>query len=254
MKFGAFNLQDPANGVWVTDTDIYSSPENNIQADNLAETDGALIVRQQYSSKPFTVSGVLRKDTIGELEQLIDTFKAAMAVKNQAFDLEYSGDIRRYLASAKSVTVARGKRLTSAVYTVSLLSPDGVGWSLDSTALLTPTGITTSSPSFAVTVLGTYACEPVTTVTLNTVTGTTNKTISISNGSSLRGISIKRNWSTGDVLEIDSLKKTVYVNNLPVEFTGQFPRWATGSQVMQYLDDFTTRDATIKASYTKRWL
>lgn len=252
VKFGSYNMQDPANGLTVTSTNVYDSPHNRIQADELAEADGALIVKQQYSSKTFTVEGIIRKSTVSELEAALDAFKVAMAAKNQAFDIDYAGSTRRYLANAQNVTVA--KRLTSAGFSVEFLSPDGMGWSLDTTSLLTPTGVSSSNVDLPVTTQGTYMVAPLITVDLNTVSGGTAKTLTISNGSTLRGLSVQRNWTSGDVLEIDSLNKTVYVNNAVAPFTGQFPVWAAGEGVLTYLDDLTSRDVTIEATYTRRWL
>lgn len=251
LLYGTFDMQ--ADGVRVLDTNVYSSPPNKIQADKLAESDGALVVKQQYDPKTFTVDGLLKSATIAGLENLIDTFKAAMAVKNQAFDIDYAGGIRRYLASAQNVIITKTAN-TVASFSVEFLSPDGVGWDVDSTALLTPTGITASNVSNAITVGGTYQAEPLIEVTVNTITGGTDKTLTISNGSTLRGISITRTWTAGDVLEIDSLKKTVYVNDIATEFSGQFPRWEVGAGSITYLDNFTARDVTIEASYTRRWL
>ncbi|NED59763.1 hypothetical protein G3I15_02355 [Streptomyces sp. SID10244] len=133
-------------------------------------------------------------------------------------------------------------------------SPDGVGWSIGSTALIASEGITGSNVSIPVTVQGTYQADPLITVVLNTVTGGTNKTVTISNDVSLRGLSVRRNWATSDQLEIDCLNKSVFVNNLAVEFTGQFPKWEPGAGALGYLDDLTGRDATISSSYTRRWL
>lgn len=251
VKYGSFDMQ--ANGYRVTDTDVYSSPENRIQADSLAESDGALVVKQQFTSKTFKVEGWFRGNTIAESESMMDAFKTAMSVKNQVFDIDYAGGIRRYLASAQNVILAK-RGLTSVGFSVQFLSPDGVGWDLTSTSLLTPTGNTLSTNSYAITSGGSYQSEPLIKVTVNTVTGGTSKTIQISNGSTLRGISINRTWANGDVVEIDSLKKTVYVNNIQTQFTGQFPKWESGTGVLNYIDDFTTRDVTIEASYTRRWL
>lgn len=253
IKYGAFVLQNPPYN-WVHSTDVYSSPESSVQTTTLAEADGALVVQQKFKSKTYSIEGVIRRNTIPELETALDEFKAAMAVKNQAFDVDYASDIRRYLSYATTVIIARSPRNTSAGFSVAFVCPDGVGWSVDSTALISPTGITTSSVGIPITTQGTYKVEPLTTVTFNTVTGGTSKTVTISNGTSLRGISVTRNWTTGDVLEIDSLKMSVYVNNQPVDFTGQFPKWDVGTSELQYLDDLATRDVTIKSSYTRRWL
>lgn len=253
-KFGAFNMQDPAAGIWVTETDVYSSPTNSIQADAMAETDGSLVVKQRYLSKTFKVEGILRKDSIEELEMLMDVFKAAMGARNQAFDIDYAGDIRRYLANAQNVIVTRTRRLTSAAFSVEFQCPDGVGWSIGSTALIASAGITTSNVSIPLIVEGSYQADPVVTVVFNTVTGGTAKSINISNDSSLRGMAIQRNWVTGDRLEIDCMNKTVFVNDLAVEFTGQFPKWEPGAGALGYLDDLTSRDVTLTSSYTRRWL
>lgn len=254
IKYGTYNLQDPANGVWVHGTDVYSAPESALQADTLAEADGSVVVQQRYKSKTFTIEGILRRDDLPSLEAAMDEFKAAMTVKNQAFDLDYAGGVRRYLSYASNVILTRKNRGTSATFNVSFLCPDGVGWSVDSTALVASTGITTATSNIGVTVSGSYKCEPLTRLTFNTVSGGTDKTVTVSNGSTQRGLAIRRNWVSGDVLEIDSLKKLVYVNNLSVTFTGQFPWWETGAGSVAYLDDFTSRDVTMTSSYTRRWL
>ena len=203
VKFGDFDMQ--ANGVIVTGTDVYSAPANNIQADKLAERDGALIVKQQYDSKVFSVEGYIRKDSIAELEQCMDEFKLALSRKSQAFDIDYAGGIRRYLASAQNLMLSKSS-LTTAGFAVQFLSPDGMGWDLESQALIDSANTSLSNTTFAFHVGGSYKSDPIITVTVNTVTGGTNKTITLSNAESLRSISVTHDWIAGDVLEIDSLK------------------------------------------------
>jgi len=137
---------------------------------------------------------------------------------------------------------------------VEFLSPDGMGWDLSSTALLTPTGISTATSTLLITVGGSYQSEPLIIATINTVTGGTGGSITVSNNVTLRGLTITRTWANGDVIEIDSSRKTLYVNDLPTEFIGQFPKWDVGPGGIGWLDDFTTRDVTLQASHTQRWL
>ena len=93
------------------------------------------------------------------------------------------------------------------------------------------------------------------TLTLTSVTGgTPSKSVIISNDSTLRGITVTRDWANGDVLEIDCLNKTLYVNDTVVAYSGQFPKWTPGGSGISYLDDFTTRSATLSAVYTRRFL
>lgn len=252
IVLGDLNMQ--TGGITVTNTEgLYSAPTNRIQADRLADADGALIVKQQYDSKQITLEGWLRADTLAEFESLRDTFLAAISIKNQALDIDYGGSTRRWLVNYQNAVVAKRSN-TSARFSLQLLSPDGMGWDLTSTALLSSENITTSPVDVAISVGGTYTCEPLITLTISTVTGGTSKTVTLRNGTSLRGIAITRTWTASDTLEVDVLKKTVFVNNVPVEFSGQFPTWAIGDGIIQYLDDFTTRNATLSMSHTQRWL
>lgn len=251
LKYGSFNLQ--ANGFRVTDTDIYSAPTNKIQADPLAERDGALIVKQQYDSKTFTVEGWFRKSTIAEAEQARDEFMRAMGAKNQALDIDYAGGVRRYLASAQNVIVSR-IGLTSFGFSIQFLSPDGMGWDLNSTTLVAGELITTSFETMSIDVGGSYKAEPVINVLINDVVGGVGKTVTISNGVSLRQIQITRDWSANDLLEINTLEGTVFVNNIPADFTGQLPEFETGMGRLGYNDDFTSRNVLLTAGYVRRWL
>lgn len=252
VAFGDFNMQ--ADGVRVIDTDVYSAPPNKIQADALAERDGSLVTQQQYDSKPFNVSGILRKDTQVELEELLDTFKQAMARKNQAFDIQHGTGIRRYLASAQNIIISR-RGLTSAAFSVQFFSPDGMGWDLESSDLISSTNLTASNVTVPLTVEGSYRADPIIRVTVNTISGgSPSKTISLSNASTLRTLSVTRSWAAGDVLEIDTLKGQLLVNGIATEFRGQLPSFEPGDGALVYLDDFTTRDVTLVSSYTRRWL
>jgi hypothetical protein len=251
VKFGDFNMQ--ADGVVVTDTDVYSAPANKIQADPLAERDGALVVKQQYDSKVFTVEGYIRKDSLAELEQMMDTFKGAMARKSQAFDVDYAGGIRRYLASAQNIMLSKSS-LTTAGFSVQFLSPDGMGWDLDSTPLISSANTSQSNTTISLSVGGTYKADPIVTVTVNTLTASGDKTITLTNAATLRSISVTRTWTAGDVLEIDTLKGLVLVNGQAHDFTGQLLSFEPGDGGLGYLDDFSARDVTINANYTRRWL
>lgn len=251
VSYGDFNMQ--TNGVTVTGTDVYSAPTNNIQADELAERDGALIVKQQFQKKTFTVEGIIRKTTIVELEQALDTFKLAMSKKNQGFDVDYAGGIRRYLASAQNNIISQ-RGITSVGFSIQFLSPDGMGWDLDSTVLISPTAVTASNQTVSLNVGGSYKADPLIKVTVDAITGGTSKTITLSNASTLRSIAITRTWVAGDVLEIDTLKGSVLVNGAAHDFSGQLLSFEPGDGGLGYLDDFTTRSVTITGSYTRRWL
>ncbi|GAA1073955.1 phage tail domain-containing protein [Tsukamurella spumae] len=253
MKFGEYNLQDPPR-IWVSETDIYSSPESQVQAETLARADGAVVVDQRLKPKPYSIQGVIRRESIAELELAIDELKLAMATVNQAMDLDYANGVRRFLSYPTAPIITRKARNTSALFNVQFICPDGVGWSLDRSVLLNPTTIVDSVVTLPLVVEGTYKAEPELTLIVNAIGSGVARTVTISNEATQRGLSVKRNWLPGDVLQTDSLHKTVFVNSVPTEFTGQFPEWKPGAGGLTYLDDFTSRSVTLDGAYTRRWL
>lgn len=253
VTYNAVSLQ--ANGIVTTDTNIYSSPKKSIQAEKLAEADGSVIVKETFESKSFNCEGHMTATTISLLDTLIDTFKSTMNQTKENFDIDYGGGIRRYTATPENVIISRERGLNRAGWSVEFFCEEPVGSDTITTTLLTGQVVTSSSAIIPMTIAGSYKAEPVITLTVTSVTGGSPlKTITISNDASLRGISITRDWLAGDVLEIDTLNKTVYVNSVAVESNGLYPSWSVGAAGLSYLDDFTTRSVTIGAVYTKRYL
>lgn len=252
ITYDSFSLN--SNGVFVSDTDIFSGPPVNISAESLAEADGSVIVKRRLDSKVFRVEGYLTATTPAELDTLIDTLKTALNKQNQNFDIDYADGTRRYVATPRAPMISRPRGLNSAGWSCEFFCASPVGSAITAEDLIPSTVNTLSQATIPFTVNGSYKAEPVITITVTSVTGGTTKTITISNASTLRGISVTRTWANADVLEIDCLNKTLYVNNIPVEYTGQFPVWEPGNNGLNYLDDFTTRSTSIQAVYTRRFV
>lgn len=252
LAFDTFSLQ--GNGVVTTSTDIYSPPSRSIDAQKPANADGAVMVKSTFDPKVFTCSGYMKADTQSDLDILIDHFNRAMNKVNQNFDIDHAGGTRRYMATPQNIMISRPKGLNTAQWSVEFYCALPVGSDTGSSTLLASTNTTNSALTAPIDVSGSYKAEPVITVTINSVTGGTTKSISISNDATLRGLTVTRTWTAGDVLEIDCLNKTVYVNNATTQFSGQFPVWQPGNGGIGYLDDFTTRSVDVAANYTKRFL
>lgn len=252
IYYDSFSLN--SDGVYTTDTDVYSAPPISLQDEKLAEADGSVIVKRTVEPKVFLCEGYMEADTISALDTLLDTFKRNLNKQEQNFDIDYADSVRRYVASPRNMIISRPKGLNTASWSVEFLAANPVGSDVDQSTLLASTAITSSQASSAITVNGSYKAEPVITMTLSAVTGGTSKTVTITNDSTLRGLTITRTWSAADVLEIDCLNKTVYINDTVVEFSGQFPSWEPGVSAIGYLDDFTTRTVDISATYYVRYL
>lgn len=252
MKYGDYNLQ--ASDVQTATTDIYSNPERNIQIEDLALSDGGVYVAAPLKRKTFQVEGTLRATSIPACDMLIDQLKAGLRLAQQNFDMDYAGGTRRYVATARNLIISRPRGLTRAGWSVEFECASPVGWDIIKTTLLTNYPITLQSMSVPLLIGGSYKADPVLQLTYSSITGGTAKTVKIANDATLRGLSITRNWVAGDVLAIDSLKKTVYVNSRPQDFTGQFPTWDIGAAGLSYVDDFTARTGALSGDYTRRWL
>lgn len=252
ITYDSYSLN--SDGVYTTETDVYSAPPINLQDEKLAESDGSIVVKRTVEPKIFQVEGFMTADTIANLETLLDTFKRNLNKLNQNFDIDYGAGTRRYVASPRNMMISRPKGLNTATWSVEFLAANPVGSDPVASTLLASTAITASQASASITVSGSYKAEPVITMTLTAVTGGTTKTVTITNDSTLRGLTVTRTWTAGDVLEIDTLNKTVYVNDTVVEFSGQFPSWEPGVSAVGYLDDFTTRTVDLSAQYFVRYL
>lgn len=252
LSFGALSLQS-ANIV-TTDTDVWSPAQKNIQSEPLAQRDGSVYVRDSLEAKTFTVSGWIRAATIAELDAALDALYLGLSPSQQPFEIDNGTGRRRYIATAQMPIIARAKGQTSAGFSIAFTVPSGVGQDLTERFLIQGYPITAASQAIPIVVGGTYKTQPVQRLELTTVAGSGARTITITNGTSLRGMAITRTWANGDIVEIDSLNQTVYVNSISTPFTGMFPQWEPGAGVINYLDDFTSRSANLTARYTRRWL
>lgn len=255
LAYDAFSLQ--GDGIYTSDTDIYSLPPRTIQAPVLANRDGSKIVNTRYESKVFTCSGYMKAEHIPALDLLIDQFKTALNKQNQYFEMDYGEETRRYIATPRNLIISRERGLNAAGWSCEFFCEDPVGWATEPWYALNDSDTVTATSSLATIPLyinGSYKAEPEITVVFTDITATGEQTVTISNAGTLRGVFITRTWADGDVLEIDSLKKTIYVNGATFDFGGQFPVWDTGLGGLTYNDTFTDRSVDITVMYTRRFL
>lgn len=255
LDYNGFQLQTTT--IVTETTTLFSAPQTNVQIDQLAHADGGRIVQQFMASKSFTITGTIYGGTVGGMQAAIDTFKAAMSQPNGI--LTYATDTqpaRIIYCTASQVGIQNDTGLSNAQFTVQFESADGTSWDTglySNTLMLSAKGVTTASSSYPVNVLGSYKAQPDIFVTLASLSGGVNQSISITNGATLRGMTVTRTWAVGDTLEIDSLNMLVYVNSAPVDFIGQFIEMTPGPNSLRYVDTFTARSVSITATYTKRW-
>lgn len=251
ITYDNINLQD--NGITTSSIDIYSSAPIINQLAPVAFDDGGVLVRKRLDSKTINISGHLRENTTNELDATIDFFQASLNKRLKFLDVDYNGGTRRYVASPENIMITRPLGLNYATFDVQFIVPSGVGSDIETTELLNQ-NTTTSNVDMPFSVGGSYKAEPLIEITLNSVTGGTGGSITLTNTSTLEGLVISADFATSDLIEVDVEQKEVRINGGVVDYTGRIPFWAPGGGFINYADTFSARDADVVMTYTKRYI
>lgn len=251
ISFGLLDMQSET--IVTTSVDYSSSAPRNLQSEALAATDGGVYVQSLFRQKSIVVTGFIRGETQEVFDDTLDYFQSLVNLPQKALDLQHSSSTRRYIATAQNVSISNQNGLNFCTFSVEFLCSDPFGKDISATTLLNDS-TTLGSYNSSFTVEGSYSALPVITITLSSVTDGTAKQVSIFNGADFSGITIIRNWTSGDDITIDSVNKEVKVNGALVEFSGSFLEFDLGSAILQYVDNFTARSVAITGEYFKRYV
>lgn len=231
---------------------VNNLPERALRTFKLARADGSITTSAEYVTKRVTILGVITAPSRTEAETSLDSLRALLADDEGELDIEVGGLTRRFIATlnAMATTVRGGYVNFSAEFVCAY--PFGSDTSL--TELLASTANTDASASFSISVGGSYRAEPLITITYSSITDGTGATVDVFNDLDGIGVSITRDWVSGDVLEIDNYNKTARVNGVDVTRSGRFFYFQPGSRSIGYSDNFTARTMTIGATYTRRYV
>lgn len=254
ITFASNDLQ--TTSIVTESIDVADIPEKDLKIYALAGANASKIPNDpNYPRRRIRLAGSLNASSIAAMDALEDTFKGYFRERNQNLDKGHNGGTRRYVASVESLVIDRPGGLAFANFTIGLVCTDPFGRDTSTTSALSAAGRTAATYSDNHTFLGNAPFQlAVATITVTALTGGTSKTITWGNGGNGQAISVTRTWTAADILEIDTINKTVKVNGVEVEFTGAFPEFPPGAQAMAYDDGFTTRTFTISVVYTPGYL
>jgi predicted phage tail component-like protein len=247
--FGGNNLNSII-GVEIFNHNFNDLPTRDIKITKIARRDKSIITSSEYSSKQITVDLDISTGSRADTEGVIKTLKGVLQPQNAILLVTQDGDNTEYVATMNEFNIEWIG--VKAVIRIVFIASDPVGRSVITQTLLDD-DITTATKDLSVMVAGSAMAYPTFVATIDAVTGgTTNKSITIKNGLTNQGITVTRDWVSGDILSVNSDDLIVKVNNLIVDFTGIFPSFPVGSQQASYVDDFTTRDVHLVATYKPR--
>ncbi len=253
VTYNGIDLAQTIPGLQVTMTNANEMPEAAVTISALARSDRSIFLAKFYPKKAITIKAIITSATVVSLEVALDSLKALLSPTEKALVIQQSGADRVYTASLQALKIAE-KQGSYALVDIQFICSYPVGSATTASTLLASTINMATSPTYSVTVVGSYQAEPTITVTIGAVTGATNQTITVTDLSSGQGLAVTRTWAVGDVLVINSLNQIVTVGGGVVDYSGKFPAFAPGNQSLVYTDTFTTRTVTIRATYTARYL
>lgn len=253
ITYNSFDLQDDNHITEeIGDDDTFA---REVGLENRMRRAGAILTDDTFQTKPIPVTGLIKSTSVAAVEQLIDEFKAAMAVRNKQLDIGYGSGTRRYIATPTNVKVQRPVRAANwARYSVVFLATE-FAQDTSSSTLVNAVNSTASPGDHALTITGSSPDQGViVTIDINSFTGSSINTISLENLTTGQKINVTRAYLAGDSLVVNSETLDVTVNGDVADFSGAFPTFTNGVHTLRRTDDFTDRDVDTTVVQTGRWL
>lgn len=239
-------------GAYIIDHDFNKLPERIVAINKLARSNKSVVTSAEYSAKEVSVIFHLygcdrdeAEEALVALKGQLRTVNGDLVVKQASIDTTYSDATLNEI----SYEWFSNKIILTLVFIVA----DPIGYE-DSNTVLLNTTITASTASNAVSNAGSFDAEPIINITVTTVTGGTDQSLSVTNEETGQGITLTRTWANGDTVEVNSDAKTVVINGASSDFTGQFPVFPPGTGSLGYSDTFTTRSVNLSVTYQKHYV
>lgn len=232
----------------------HSIPKRRVNSKSLANTDGGKLVSADFDQREIIIEGVIIAPDRSLAELARDELMLYLIPKEKSLKIDQGGFERVYTATMQNVTFSEAKG-GYIPFSINFLCSDPFGYREQATAIAMGAAITAFYGEKTFNILGNYKALPVITLTLSSLSGATGASITLTSADNGQSISITRDWSNSDVIEIDSFNKTLKVNDTEVDYIGKFLEFDPGtSRKLVYEDTFTGRSITIQFSYTKRYI
>lgn len=229
-------------------------PDRDNQIEKIAGRDGAVLVQSELGTKPIPMEGYYIGESRIDAENMYDTLTQMLNRVERPLYIPHAGGSRKFIATVQNAVIEHPMGLNRLTFSFEFIVPSGGSEDEEAVELIAPTVITNPTATIPLSVLGSIDARPLLTLEFNSVTGGTNKTVSIRNAQDYIGLQITRDWLSGDTLTIDSQNFQMYINGVLTEPNGRMPKWSAGAGSLYYSDSFTTRSVEISGEYTPKYL
>lgn len=226
------------------------APRRN-QIARIASRNGGKLIQSNLDVKPIFLEGYYTGDTPADAQAMYDTLAAILNRQERPLIVPHAGSTRQYIATPENIMISNPDGLNKLTFSLEFVVPDGNSAEQTATTLISST-VTTASATIPLTIEGSVTARPFITLTFDTVTGGTAKTVAIRNARDFIGLTFSRDFVSGDTITIDSDNFQIYINGALTEPDGRIPSWSPGTGALYYSDTFTTRSVDITATYTEK--
>lgn len=250
VSYDGFNFGD--NGIVLTLIDRFRVAKRNNQLEKIANKSGAVLVQSDLGTKPITLEGEYTGATREDADLMYDILTGVLNRQERPLIVPHAGGTRQFTATPENIVIDEPNGLNRITFSFEFVVPSGASDGTETVQLINEAGITTATTTIPLDVSGSVAARPTITITFNTVTGGTGKTVTIRNARDFIGLTFARDFVSGDEIIIDCENFQIYINGVLTEPDGRLPSWSTGPGALYYSDTFTTRNVDITATYEPR--
>lgn len=240
----------------VTETDAFSAPSKTAKIIELARRDGSVQVFEKFNSRTIEVSGYVKGDSGLDLRAAMDQIKRLLLSPKSSLTLTEDGYPMTWdQTKMRNLNIVRDRnQVTYATWSAEFFSqqPFGVDGVSDTWFNQAVTGPT---QSVAFNVNGTYPGYPIIDITITSINPNDSETtIVFGNPATSQMLEITRIFKNGDIINVDTLNRRVFIGTELISPDGQFPAWVPGAGTFEISDLATARNINIKAVAPRRYL
>jgi len=228
-------------------------PTITLLAYDMARQDGQAVTGKRFGAKGLILEGYIVATDRATYEITLDTLKTLTTAINASLVLAQSGQTRQYICSLNNIVhshIEAGKAAVSLVFTA------GYPFGIETTqSNYSETAVTTTGHILATMFGGSAPSKPLIRITLNSFTGSGERTMTFFNSLNGQSLTItKTDWAPGDIVMLDCKRKIARVNDVAVDYNGVFPVFRPNVDSPAYSDSFTARNVDINAQYYREFL
>lgn len=246
ITFDGVDLES-IDGLRVIGSDPDTPAPRTLDMGEIAHSNTSTISSAYYYSRKIHVLATLsrssksdRQSGMRELEGILQGIEKLLVLPVGGVSTEFTATKSNIISSTKG---------GFSDLDIEFACSNPTGYDVTPTTLYDYSSLVGPAYSFAVSWTGNVKQQPVITITLTSLLGGSNKTITVGNGTS--ELVIERDWTDSEILIINCRTKTVTVDGVNVPYTGRTPEFEN-NEAVTYLDTLSARDIAVTIDYQER--